>query len=113
MYKRPCPVTIKFVASIETTGTSAVKYVLDRNDGANDTTDGDFTAAAPFDQPVETTCTLGAAGMHYAGWEQISIELPTACAGFKSNKADVETTCDGAPAGGGGKEPSPQAPTAR
>lgn len=106
VYKGPCPVTIKFVGSIETAGPSAVKYVFDRNDGGIDTMDRHFTAAAPFHQPVETAWTLGAAGMHFAGWEQIRIELPTASAGFKSNKAEFEITCDGAPAGGGGKSPA-------
>lgn len=108
VYKGPCPVTIKFVGSIETAGPSTVKYVFDRNDGAHDTNDRHFTAVAPFHQPVETTWQLGAAGMHYAGWEQIRIELPTASAGFKSNKAEFEITCDGAPStqpGGGEKKP--------
>lgn len=107
-YKGPCPVTIKFVGSIETAGPSAVKYVFDRNDGGIDTIDRHFTlTAAPFHQPVETTWTLGAPGMHYAGWEQIRIELPTASAGFKSNPtAAFEIWCDGAPAGGGGKPPA-------
>jgi hypothetical protein len=97
-YKGPCPVTIKFIGSIETAGPSAVKYVFDRNDGANDTNDRHFTlAAAPFHQPVETTWQLGAPGMHYAGWEQIRIEQPAASAGFTSNKAAFEITCDGSP----------------
>ncbi len=95
-YKGPCPVVIKFTGSIETAGPSAVKYVFDRNDGGIDTADRHFTSVAPFHQPVETTWTLGAPGMHYAGWEQIRIELPTASAGFKSNKAEFEITCDGA-----------------
>jgi len=107
VYKGPCPVVIKFVGSIETAGPSAVKYVFDRNDGGIDTIDRHFTAAAPFHQPVETTWTLGAAGMHYAGWEQIRIELPTASAGFKSNKAEFEITCDGAPATHPGTEKKP------
>lgn len=99
VYKGPCPVVIKFVGSIETAGPSAVKYVFDRNDGGIDTVDRHFTlTAAPFHQSVDTTWTLGAPGMHYAGWEQIRIELPTASAGFKSNKAEFEITCDGAPA---------------
>jgi hypothetical protein len=108
VYKGPCPVPIKFVGSIETAGPSAVKYVFDRNDGGIDTIDRHFTAVAPFHQPVDTTWTLGAPGMHYAGWEQIRIELPTASAGFKSNKAEFEITCDGAPTtqpGGGEKKP--------
>ncbi|HEY3350982.1 MAG TPA: CARDB domain-containing protein [Thermoanaerobaculia bacterium] len=109
VYRGPCPVVIKFVGSIETAGPSAVKYVFDRNDGGIDTIDRHFTlTAAPFHQPVDTTWTLGAPGMHYAGWEQIRIELPTASAGFKSNKAEFEITCDGAPGtqpGGGEKKP--------
>jgi hypothetical protein len=95
-YKGPCPVTIKFVGSIETAGPSAVKYVFDRNDSAIDTNDRHFTlTAAPFHQPVETTWTLGGPGMNYAGWEQIRIEVPNA--GFRSNKAEFEIHCDGTP----------------
>ena len=101
VYKGKCPVTIKFVGSIETSGPATVKYVFDRNDGAIDTNDRHFTAVAPFHQPVETTWTLGGPGMHYAGWEQIRILAPNA--GFRGNKAEFEITCDGAPAGGGGK----------
>lgn len=105
VYKGKCPVTIKFVGSIETAGPSTVKYVFDRSDGANDTNDRHFTAVAPFHQPVETTWTLGGPGMHYAGWEQIHILYPNA--GFLGNRADFEIWCDGAPpAGGGGKPPA-------
>ena len=106
VYKGPCPVTIKFVGSIETAGPSYVKYVFDRNDGGMDAVDRHFTAVAPFHQPVETAWTLGGPGMHYAGWEQIRIELPAASAGFKSNKAEFEITCEGAPStqGGGGEK---------
>ncbi|MEO8054538.1 MAG: hypothetical protein ABI768_05265 [Acidobacteriota bacterium] len=103
-YKGPCPVTIKFIGSIETSGPSVVKYVFDRNDSAVDTNDRHFTAAPPFHQPVETTWTLGGPGMHYAGWEQIRIVLPNA--GFKSNQAAFEIWCDGAPTGGAGKPPA-------
>ena len=94
-YKGPCPVVIKFLGSIETAGPSAVKYVFDRNDGGIDTADRHFTSVAPFHQPVDTTWSLGGPGMHYAGWEQIRIQLPTASAGFTSNKAAFEITCDG------------------
>jgi hypothetical protein len=102
-YHGPCPAVITFVGSIETSGPSAVKYVFDRSDGAIDTNDRHFSLlAAPFHQPVETTWTLGAPGMHYAGWEQIRIELPNA--GFKSNKADFEIWCDGATGQPGGEK---------
>jgi hypothetical protein len=107
-YRGPCPVVIKFTGSIETAGPSAVKYVFDRNDNATDTNDRHFTlAAAPFHQAVDTTWTLGGPGMHYAGWEQIRIELPTASAGFKSNKAEFEIWCDGGGAGQPGGEKKP------
>jgi hypothetical protein len=103
-YRGPCPVTIKFVGSIETAGPSVVKYVFDRNDGAIDTNDRHFSlTAAPFHQPVETTWTLGGPGMHYAGWEQIRIVSPNA--GFKGNKADFEIWCDGGGQTGGEKKP--------
>jgi hypothetical protein len=106
-YHGPCPAVIRFVGSIETSGPSAVKYVFDRNDGAIDTNDRHFSLlASPFQQAVETTWTLGAPGMHYAGWEQIRIVLPNA--GFTSNKADFEIWCDGAPAnpaGAGERKP--------
>jgi hypothetical protein len=96
-------VVIKFIGSIETAGPSAVKYVFDRSDSAIDTNDRHFSLlAAPFHQPVETTWTLGAPGMHYAGWEQIRIELPNA--GFKSNVADFEIWCDGATGQPGGEK---------
>lgn len=106
-YRGPCPVEIKFVGSIETAGPSAVKYVFDRNDGGIDTADRHFTSAPPFHQPVGTTWMLGAAGMHYAGWEQIRVELPTVSAGFKSNRADFEITCDAAPATDPGRARKP------
>ena len=46
VYKGPCPTVIKFVGSIETGGPSTVKYVFDRNDGANDMNDRHFTLTA-------------------------------------------------------------------
>lgn len=103
-YKGPCPVKIVFKGSIETDGPATVKYVFDRNDGANDMNDHHFTlAAAPFHQPVDWYWQIGGPGMVYDGWEQIRIVSPNA--GFKGNQAKFHIACDGQPGGPGQGKP--------
>src|SRR6266542_1660799 len=94
-YEGPCPTTIKFHGVLETNGSTAVKYIFERSDGATDTiVKSTVFTMPPFHHAIpDATWTLGGPGMTASGWERIKILSPND--GFKSNEAKFQIKCVG------------------
>jgi hypothetical protein len=89
LYTGSCPATFTFTGTIMTSGAGTVTYRWHRSDGALGPIQM-LSFAAAGSQMIGTTWMVGAAGVTYAGWEQLEIISPDA---QLSNQATFDLLC--------------------